>query len=214
MLGALAANLPLVIMPLFADQFANARTLADAGAAPSWTRPDCAPRSAIRRRRRSARARAPRRAAAAHSASSSSLSSARRRPSFAVPSRASRRASTSATNSRTTAKTSPPRAVVRTSLARPSAGSAIRSRYPWRLEVLHQLRHRLLGHPGALRELADPRAAVVEVLEDVAVGVADLGVPALASRSISCSDIARNGSRSRIARFSGSLRAVVCGRRA
>jgi UDP:flavonoid glycosyltransferase YjiC (YdhE family) len=32
-LGALAANLPLVIMPLFADQFANARTLADAGAA-------------------------------------------------------------------------------------------------------------------------------------------------------------------------------------
>jgi UDP:flavonoid glycosyltransferase YjiC (YdhE family) len=32
-LGALAANLPLVIMPLFADQFANARTLAGAGAA-------------------------------------------------------------------------------------------------------------------------------------------------------------------------------------
>jgi hypothetical protein len=32
-LGALAANLPLVIVPLFADQFANARTLADAGAA-------------------------------------------------------------------------------------------------------------------------------------------------------------------------------------
>jgi UDP:flavonoid glycosyltransferase YjiC (YdhE family) len=32
-LGALAANLPLVIMPLFADQFANARTLAQAGAA-------------------------------------------------------------------------------------------------------------------------------------------------------------------------------------
>ena len=32
-LGALAADLPLVIMPLFADQFANARTLADAGAA-------------------------------------------------------------------------------------------------------------------------------------------------------------------------------------
>jgi UDP:flavonoid glycosyltransferase YjiC (YdhE family) len=32
-LGALAANLPLVIMPLFADQFANARTLGDAGAA-------------------------------------------------------------------------------------------------------------------------------------------------------------------------------------
>jgi UDP:flavonoid glycosyltransferase YjiC (YdhE family) len=32
-LAALAANLPLVIMPLFADQFANARTLAEAGAA-------------------------------------------------------------------------------------------------------------------------------------------------------------------------------------
>jgi hypothetical protein len=32
-LGALAANLPLVIMPLFSDQFANARTLAAAGAA-------------------------------------------------------------------------------------------------------------------------------------------------------------------------------------
>ncbi len=32
-LGTLAADLPLVIMPLFADQFANARTLANAGAA-------------------------------------------------------------------------------------------------------------------------------------------------------------------------------------
>jgi hypothetical protein len=32
-LGALAANVPLLIMPLFADQFANAETLSDAGAA-------------------------------------------------------------------------------------------------------------------------------------------------------------------------------------
>ena len=179
MLGALAANLPLVIMPLFADQFANAHALADAGAAPvvepaglraAILSPPPPP---------GARARAARRAAAAHSASSSSLSSARRRWSFAAPSRSSSRASVSATNSRTTAKTSPPRAVVRTSLARPSARIGDPLQVPVALEVLDQLRHRLLGHPGALGEVADARAVVVEVLEDVAVRVADLRVPAL-----------------------------------
>jgi UDP:flavonoid glycosyltransferase YjiC (YdhE family) len=39
-LGALAANVPLVILPLFADQFANARALADTGAAAVVVGPD------------------------------------------------------------------------------------------------------------------------------------------------------------------------------
>ena len=128
-LGTLAAGIPLIILPMFADQTANARTLAEAGAARI-----VAPRGAARRDPRSpaaaarARARAARRPAAAHSAASSSLSSARRRASLAGPSAASMRPSISPTTSRTIAKTSLPRAVVRTSLARPSAGSGTRSR--------------------------------------------------------------------------------------
>ena len=51
---------------------------------------------------------------------------------------------------------------------------------------------------------------VVEELEDVAVGEAHLGVPALRPAGrISSSLIARNGSRSRMARFSGRSRALV-----
>jgi hypothetical protein len=41
-----------------------------------------------------------------------------------------------------------------------------------------ELGHRLLGHLGALGEHAHARAGVVEVLQDVAVGEADLTVAA------------------------------------
>ena len=50
---------------------------------------------------------------------------------------------------------------------------------PVLLQVGHELGHRLLGHVRALGEDADPRAGVVEVLEDVAVGVPHLRMAAL-----------------------------------
>jgi hypothetical protein len=47
------------------------------------------------------------------------------------------------------------------------------------LEMGDELTHRLLGHLRPLGEDADPRAAVVEELEDVSVRDADLWMPLL-----------------------------------
>ena len=78
-------------------------------------------------------------------------------------------ASSSGTTAWATATTSRPRSVRQHELGAPIRRIGLADHVSMHLEVGDQLAHRLLGHLGPFGKLADRSAAVVEVLEDIAV---------------------------------------------
>ena len=177
-LGALAANVPLVILPLFADQFANARALAGAAAVvigPDELRAAILSPPARRRRSRAScttHRRASQRFVELPEQRSQALELGRAEPLVQTRLELGHEVAHDGEDLAATRRRAD-------ELGTAVGGIGDALEVPVALEVLDQLRHRLLGHPGAQREVADAGTGVVEVLEDIAVRVTDLGVPAL-----------------------------------
>ena len=100
-----------------------------------------------------------------------------------APTSFDQRRSMSATRSPAAAIASRPRLVRSISLARPSAGSGRRTRYPICFEVVDQLRRGGQAQLRTIRQLGEPHAAHPDVAEDLHVRVADVTESRIGARS-------------------------------